>query len=131
MITSCREENIKCPARGGICSYEGGYTLPTKTLPPICRRRGLIGRGLWRATLRPDICLAPSEWGGIAVVRPCAINRGQLLTVAKLDGVIDFPNCRSRDGQPLHPWGCADVWGLSLRSPFDTYIIPQVAAKVN
>ena len=63
----------------------------------------VICRGLWRATLRPDICLAPSEWGGVVVVLPCATNRGQLLTVAKLDGVFDYPNCRSRGGQPLHP----------------------------
>jgi hypothetical protein len=62
----------------------------------------VIGRGLWRATLRPNICLAPLEWGGVVVVRPFATNRGWLLAVAKLDGVSDYPNCRSRgSGQPL------------------------------
>ena len=53
------------------------------------------GRGLWRATLRPDIEHKPSEWGRVVVVRPFATNRGRLLAVAKLDGVNDYPNCRS------------------------------------
>ena len=52
------------------------------------------GRGLWRATLRPNICLAPLEWGGVAVFLGLATNDPWLLTVAKLDGVNDYPNCR-------------------------------------
>lgn len=84
-----------------LCSYEGGYTLPAKTLLPIMPQAQVIGRGLWRATLRPDIEHKPSEWGRVVVVRPCATNRGRLLAVAKLDGVCDYPNCRSRgSGQP-------------------------------
>ena len=61
-------------------------------------------QGLWIALFRPDIEHKPSEWGRVVVVRPFATNRGRLLAVAKLDGVIDYPNCRSRGGQPLHPW---------------------------
>ena len=61
---------------------------------PLCAR--VDGRGLWRATLRPDIEHKPSEWGRVVVVRPFATNRGRLLAVAKLDGVSDYPNCRRR-----------------------------------
>ena len=52
-------------------------------------------QGLWIALLRPDIEHKPSEWGRVVVVRPFATNRGRLLAVAKLDGVSDYPNCRS------------------------------------
>lgn len=79
--------------------------------PDYCATARVNGRGLWRATLRPDIEHKPSEWGRVVVVRPFATNRGRLLADAKLDGVIDYPNCRSRGGQPLHPWGslmCGD-----------------------
>lgn len=80
----------------------GGYTLRTETLPTMPSMARVDGRGLWRATLRPDIEHKPSEWGRVVVVRPFATNRGWLLAVAKLDGVIDYPNCRSRgSGQPL------------------------------
>lgn len=68
-------------------------------------------QGLWIALFRPDIEHKPSEWGRVVVVRPFATNRGRLLAVAKLDGVIDYPNCRSRGGQPLRPWAslmCGD-----------------------
>ena len=89
-------------------------------------------QGLWRALFRPDTCHAPSEWGGVAVVRPCATNRGWLLAVAKLDGVSDYPNCRSRgSGQPCAPWVSLVLVALSLRlSPSDTNIIPHRGAKV-
>ena len=69
--------------------------------PDYAPQARVIGRGLWRATLRPDIEHKPSEWGRVVVVRPFATNRGRLLAVAKLDGVNDYPNCRSRGGQPL------------------------------
>ena len=52
------------------------------------------GRGLWRATLRPDIGHKPSEWGRVIVFLGRATNAPRLLTVAKLDGVNDYPNCR-------------------------------------
>lgn len=54
----------------------GGYTLRTETLPTMPSMARVNGRGLWRATLRPNICLAPLEWGGVVVVRPFATNRG-------------------------------------------------------
>ena len=85
------------------------------------------GRGLWRATLRPDIGHKPSEWGRVVVVRPFATNRGWLLAVAKLDGVSDYPNCRSRGEGLLAKW--CPLWGLL--SPFDTNIIPHSGANVN
>ena len=52
------------------------------------------GRGLWRATFRPDIEHKPSEWGRVIVFLGRATNAPRLLTVAKLDGVNDYPNCR-------------------------------------
>ena len=52
--------------------------------------------GLWIALVHPDIEHKPSEWGRVVVVRPFATNRGRLLAVAKLDGVSDHPNCRSK-----------------------------------
>lgn len=33
--------------------------------PDYMPQARVIGRGLWRATLRPNICLAPLEWGGV------------------------------------------------------------------
>ena len=54
--------------------------------------------GLWIALVRPDIEHKPSEWGRVVVVRPFATNMGWLLAVAKLDGVCDYPNCRSKRG---------------------------------
>ena len=50
---------------GGIVSYECGYTLPPNAPDFSPYKARVICRGLWRATFRPDICLAPSEWGGV------------------------------------------------------------------
>ena len=83
-------------------------------------------QGLWIALLRPDIEHKPSEWGRVVVVRPCATNRGRLLADAKLDGVIDYPNCRSRGEGLLARW--YPLWGLL--SPSDTNSIPHFAPKV-
>ena len=67
----------------------------------------VIVEGLWIALVRPDIEHKPLEWDRVVVVRPFATNRGWLLAVAKLDGVIDYPNCRSRgSGQPLLRRSC-------------------------
>ena len=82
--------------------FRGWLYATHQTLPTLPSKARVDVQGLWIALFRPNTCLAPLEWGGVVVVRPCATNRGWLLAVAKLDGVIDYPNCRSglsaRDG---------------------------------
>ena len=95
--------------------------------------------GLWIALVRPDIEHKPSEWGRVVVVRPFATNRGRLLAVAKLDGVCDYPNCRSRvrrcaltipSGGLVHL--CSRLVPLYRGlSPSDTNSIPYLAPNVN
>ena len=51
--------------RLGMNQLRGGYTLHTETLPTMPSMARVNGRGLWRATFRPNICLAPLEWGGV------------------------------------------------------------------
>ena len=81
----------------GTYALESGWLYAThQTIPTMLYVARVDGRGLWRATLRPDIEHKPSEWGRVVVVRPFATNRGWLLAVAKLDGVSDYPNCRRR-----------------------------------
>ena len=85
-----------------ICTLSGWLYATHQTLPTLPSMARVDVQGLWIALFRPDIEHKPSEWGRVVVVRPFATNRGRLLAVAKLDGVIDYPNCRSRgSGQPL------------------------------
>ena len=93
--------NKRKPARhrrkpyGGHMHFRGWLYATHQTLPTLPSMARVDVQGLWIALFRPNTCLAPLEWGGVVVVRPCATNRGRLLAVAKLDGVIDYPNCRS------------------------------------
>lgn len=90
------------PQGVGHMHFRGWLYGTHQTIPTMPSMARVDGHGLWRAMLRPDIGHKPSEWGRVVVVRPCATNRGRLLAVAKLDGVNDYPNCRSRgSGQPL------------------------------
>ena len=92
-------------AQGWSYALESGWLYAThQTIPTMPSMARVDGHGLWRAMLHPNICLAPLEWGGVVALQGIATNALWLLAVAKLDGVIDYPNCRSRGGQPLRPW---------------------------
>ena len=69
--------------------------------PDYAPQARVIGQGSRGLPCSPPLFFTSPRWGRVVVVRPCATNRGRLLAVAKLDGVSDFPNCRSRGGQPL------------------------------
>lgn len=87
------------PQGVGNMHFRGWLYATHQTLPTLPSTARVSVQGLWIALLRPDIEHKPSEWGRVVVVSPFATNRGRLLAVAKLDGVIDYPNCRSR-GSP-------------------------------
>ena len=90
------------------------------------------GRGLWRATLRPDTILTPSEWGGVIVfylgAPPIPYGYLQLPSWTVLSTI---PTVGQGEAVSRYSVGFADRSGLSLRlSPSDTNIIPHLAPNV-
>lgn len=113
---------------------EGGYTLPTKTLPTSRHIRlgfSVVVCGEPRSA--PNICLAPLEWGGVVAEQgdryqcpsaTCSCQAGRCYRLSQLSVKV-----RSVSRYSV---GYCDWSGLSLRpSPFDTYIIPHPRANVN
>ena len=117
---------MNCHLQGvGYMHFRGWLYATHQTLPTMPSMARVDGRGLWRATFRPDIEHKPSEWGRVVVVRPFATNRGRLLAVAKLDGVIDYPNCRSRGRSAVASVGHSLSRACHSALPLDIYIIPH------
>lgn len=94
--TNSHEPVVSSRRLGSRSPYSKGWLYAThQTLPTMPSMARVDGRGLWRATLRPDIEHKPSEWGRVIVFLGRATNDLWLLAVAKPDGVNDYPNCRS------------------------------------